>query len=266
MNVRDLNGIANDRPWTRETVVSMHEWTPMLLTLRTTRDPEFSFVPGQYARVAVLDANGEAVWRPLSIVSAPHDEYFEYLEFLVLRVPEGEFSTALGGLRPGSPFLVEREPLGFMRVDQLQSGRDLWLIGSGSGLGPFVSMLRDPAIWRDFDRLVAVHSVRTAGELAYREELTHLATHGGAGSAQLIYLPVVTREPGVTQLAERVTALLDDGRLEAAACCPIEAKNSRIIVCGNPELVHDLRQRLKARGFAASRRNAPGQMAFERYW
>lgn len=263
MNDRDLNGVTNDRPWTRETVVSVHQWTPMLVTLRTTRDPEFAFAPGQYARVAVLDAAGEAVWRPLSVVSAPQDEY---LEFLILRVPDGEFSTALSGLRPGSPFLVEREPLGFMRVDQLQSGRDLWLIGSGSGLGPFVSMLRDPAIWRDFDRLVAVHSVRTAGELAYREELMHLATRDEAGSARLIYLPVVTREAGVTLLAERVTALLDDGRLEAAACCPIDAKNSRVIVCGNPELVHDLRQQLKARGFAAGRRNAPGQMAFERYW
>lgn len=250
---------------TAETVLSVHYWTPTLISFRTTRALAFQFTPGHYTRLGLTTSDGDIVWRPISLVSAAHEDT---LEFLVILIPGGEFSQAIAGLKTGNPIQVEKLSYGFLTADQLAAGSHLWLLASGSGLGPFVSILRDNAVWRNFERLIVVHSVRQAAELAYRDELSALAAHRETGTerAQLTYLPLVTRAPGTTVLTARVTELLGAGQLEAAAGTTLDAATSRVMVCGNPAMALQLRHALAARGFASSRRNAPGQMAFENYW
>jgi ferredoxin--NADP+ reductase len=142
------------------------------------------------------------------------------------------------------------------------------MLASGTGLGPFMSILRELSVWRDFEHLILVHGVRHAAELAWREEIETLppAAWRNEAKARLRYLPVVTREPGATILANRIPLLLADGRLEAAAGCRLSVADSRLMVCGNPELARSLREYLGTRGYATNRRGVPGQMAFEKYW
>jgi ferredoxin--NADP+ reductase len=251
--------------WTAETVLSVHYWTPTLLSLRTTRPQDFRFRPGHYARLGLVAPDGSEVWRPISMVSASSDES---LEFFVVLIPGGLFSEGLRPLQAGDTLRVDRLSYGFMTLDQLAPGRELWLLASGTGLGPFVSMLRDADVWQQFERLIVVHSVRRAAELAYGDELRALAAKAKRDPrrAQLIYLPIVTREPGATALAERLPLLLDAGRLEAAAGTTLTPASARLMVCGNPAMAQDVRQLLAARGFTTRRRNMPGQMAFENYW
>jgi ferredoxin--NADP+ reductase len=250
--------------WTTERVLEVHRWTPTLLSFRTTRSPGFRFTPGHYTRLG-LDGRDGTVWRPFSLVSASYDNF---LEFIAVLVPDGAFSTPLGYLQVGDALRVDKSSYGFLTVDQLAPGRDLWLLASGTGLGPFLSILRDPAVWQCYRRLILVHSVRRSAELAWREEIAALPRQEWqtAGAARLSYLPVVTREPGATALAERIPLLLADGRLETATETRLSLADSRLMVCGNPELARELRQFLGSRGFAVSRRGLPGQMAFEKYW
>lgn len=246
--------------WTAERVLSIRYWTPALLSFRTTRHSDFRFTPGHYVRLG-LGAGEDTVWRPYSMVSAAQDDT---LEFLIVLVQGGALSQRLELLRVGDEIKVDKLCYGFLTVDQLAPGRDLWLLASGTGLGPFVSILRDPAPWQAFERLIVVHSVRRAAELAYREEIAALPNQ--AARAQLSYIPVVTREAGASELSGRIPQLLADGRLEQAAGAPLNVADSRLMVCGNPEMAVELRQLLAARGFATTRRGLLGQMAFEKYW
>lgn len=253
--------------WTCEHVLSIRYWTPTLLSIRTTRYRGFRFTPGHYARVGIERDNG-TVWRPYSVVSASYDAY---LEFLAVLVPGGEFSLALSALRVGDPILVEKPSYGFLTLDQLAPGRDLWLLASGSGLGPFVSILREPGAagaWERFEHVILVHSVRRADELAYREELGALSGDEllARHPARFSYVPIVTREPGATPLSARIPQLLADGRLVSAVGTQLSVENSRLMVCGNPEMARELRALLGERGFATNRRGTLGQMAFEKYW
>lgn len=250
--------------WTTERVLSIHYWTPMLLSFRTTRPRSFRFTPGHYARLG-LGVGDHIVWRPYSLVSAACDDY---LEFVAVLVPDGAFSACLEKLRVGDTMQTGEASYGFLTIDQLAPGRELWLLASGTGLGPFLSILRDPAVWQAFERLIVIHSVRHSSELAYRDKIAAMPGEDlfAGTKARLSYLPVVTREPGATTLSERIPRLLADGRLEQAAAASLSVASSRLMVCGNPEMVRELRQMLSSRGFATHRRGVPGQMAFEKYW
>jgi ferredoxin--NADP+ reductase len=249
---------------TEESVLAIRHWSPTLLSFRCTRPAEFRFTPGHYTRLG-LGVAGSRVWRPYSLTSAAGDDF---LEFIAIRVPGGAFSERLGELKLGDTIGVDKAAYGFLTVNQLAPGKQLWMLASGTGLGPFMSILRDPAVWRDFERLILVHSVRQAAELAWRAEITALPPPAwqGEAKAQLCYLPIVTREPGATALTDRIPLLLADGRLEAAAGCTLGIADSRLMVCGNPELARSLREYLGVRGYATNRRGVPGQMAFEKYW
>jgi ferredoxin/flavodoxin---NADP+ reductase len=255
---------------TSETVLEIRHWTPKLLSFRTTRPAAFRFTPGHYTRLGLGSADAslaDRVWRPYSLTSARDDDF---LEFIAVLVPGGAFSERLSLLKPGDTIGVDKTAYGFLTVDQLAPGRDLWLLASGTGLGPFMAILREPAVWQNWRRLILVHSVRESAELAWREEITSLSAappglFPGA-RATLGYIPVVTREPGATALAARIPLLLADGRLEAAAGTQLSLADSRLMVCGNPELAKELRQFLGERGYATNRRGVPGQMAFEKYW
>ena len=263
--------MSADTKYTRQTVLSVQAWMPgKLFSLCTTRDPGFVFAPGQFARLG-LPASGTpdaepTLWRAYSMVSAPHETGL--LEFYSIVVPEGEFSPRLAALRPGDALYVDKTPFGFLTLDRFVDGDDLWLIATGTGLSAFLSMLRDPGARRSYKRVFMVHGVREAAELAYRDEIAALRDvwANEVGAADLIYVPVTTREalPGVPQA--RLTTLLADGGLEGLAGATLDPATSRMMLCGNPAMLADARKLLATRGFAPGRSGIPGNLAVENYW
>lgn len=256
---------ASAEKFTRQTLLEVKEWCPKLFSLRCTRDAGFRFRAGQWARLGLYRPSGCIVWRAYSIVSAPHDEV---LEFFSIVVPDGEFSSELKRLGPGDTLLIERQPYGFLTLDRFADGEDLWLLASGTGLAPFLSILQDMEVWQRFSRVILACSVRSAEELAYGELIAGLAGCEWLEGVQdkFVYLPVVTREAVPGCLNARLTELLDSGELERAAGLTLDAARSRVMLCGNPEMVEDLRTRLQARGLQLSLTRRPGAVAVENYW
>ena len=248
-----------------ETIVAVRYWTPSLLSFRISRPPGFRFTPGHYARLGLHDSNGAVVWRPLSVVSGADETQ---LEFLVVLVPGGEFSASLARARAGDSILLAHASYGFMTIQGFARGEVLWLLASGTGLGPFLSILRDAATWRAFRQVVLVHSVRYAVELTYRAEISTLqpAAPPAVAPLRLRYVPVVTREHCSDALGMRIPQSIENGTLERAAGVKLDLASARIMVCGNPDMNRELRALLTARGFRTNRRAAPGQLAFENYW
>ena len=204
--------------------------------------------PGHYARVGLLAQDRSVVWRPFSLAFAAHDEH---LEFLAVLVSGGQFSGLLASIGEGDPILVERTSYGFLTIAHFAPGKDLWLLASGTGLGPYVSILRDPATWRAYDSAIVIHSVRYGSELAYRDEIGAIAHQQrlDGSRVRLRYLPVVTREAVPGAFAARIPRLVEDGGLERAAGLELDPQRARIMVCGNPEMARELRRQLTQRGF-----------------
>ena len=259
-----MTGTAEER-FTRESITWIHPWTPHLFSFRITRPKSYRFTAGQFARLGVEKPDGSIAWRAYSMVSGPYDDA---LEFYSIVVPDGEFTTQLARLTVGDRLLIEKQNHGFLTLSRFTQGRDLWLLSTGTGIAPFLSILADPAAWEGYATIVLVHSVRESVELAYRDHIQALATHDlfAEHAHKLIYIPVVTRDtiPGV--LSSRITQLIESGALEERAGLRLDLDNSRIMLCGNPEMVDDTRRILKARGFRTSRQSAPGQIAVENYW
>lgn len=256
---------TSDEKFTRQTLTQVETLTPNLFTLRTTRDPGFRFRAGQFARLGVQKADGSIAWRAYSMVSAPHDEF---LEFFSIVVPGGEFTSELSRLQVGDQLLVDKQAFGYLTLDRFPDGRDLWLIGTGTGLAPFLSILQDLEAWERFERIVLVYSARHVNELAYQPLIRELPEREWLEGAtdKLIYVPIVTREAMPGALGERVTTLIENGGLEAAAGLSLEPEHSRIMLCGNPEMIDDTRAALKARGMNLALTRRPGQVAVETYW
>jgi len=256
---------ASEEKFTRQTLLDVQTLTPSLFTLRTTRDAHFRFRAGQFARLGVSKADGSTVWRAYSMVSAPHDEY---LEFFSIVVPGGEFTSELSRLHVGDQLLVERQPFGFLTLDRFVDGRDLWLLATGTGVAPFLSILQDFEVWERFERIVLVYSVRIAAELAYRELIEGLAQRDYLKdvAGKLLFLPTITREQLPGMLHGRITQLIESGELERVAGLALEAEQSRVMLCGNPEMIEDCRALLKKRGMHLSLTRRPGQVAVENYW
>lgn len=251
--------------FTRQQVLSVHGWSATLFSLRCTRDPGFRFSPGQFARLGVRKADGRTVWRAYSMLSAPHDEF---LEFFSIVVPGGEFTSELSRLQVGDELLVERQAFGYLTLERFVDGRHLWLLASGTGLAPFLSILQDPQVWQRFARIVLVYSVRHQEELAYQALIEGLPGRDYLQvlPGQLVYLPLVTREPLPGTLHGRVTTLLANGELERAAGLALEPEQGRVMLCGNPQMIDDCRALLKARGMQLSLARRPAQVAVENYW
>lgn len=250
---------------TEEKVIRLQWWTDKLLTFTTTRPPGYSFAAGQYARLGLRDANG-LVWRAYSMVSSPDQEF---LEFYGVLVPGGLFTTQLKALKESDGILLEKQCFGFMTPDRFTDGEDLWMIATGTGVGPFISMLREPYVWGRFRNLILVHGVRHADELSYSDELAGYAlkTPFGATSRLQVVRSVTRDETEDPQLLKgRVTALFENGALEQAAGLPITEAASRFMMCGNPEMIDDMRKLLHERGMRPVRRALPGQFVTENYW
>lgn len=251
-----------------QTVLARTDWVPgKLFSLRVTRPDGYEFTAGQFARLGLPETPGAdpTVWRAYSMVSGTRDPW---LEFYSVVVPEGQFSPLLADLREGDALYIDKTPFGFLTLERFPDGEDLWLIASGTGLSAYLSMLADGDLWQRFKRVILVHGVRGANELAYREQIRIWQEAAGMleGQPRLVYLPIASREtlPGVPQA--RLTPLLEDGRLEAAAGLQLDPERSRIMLCGNPGLLVDARALLKDRGFAPGRRGVPGNLAVENYW
>ena len=256
---------VSEEKFTRQRLLEVQTLTPTLFTLRTTRDPGFRFTAGQFARLGVRKPSGSIVWRAYSMVSAPHDEF---LDFFSIVVPDGEFTSELSRLEVGDELLIDKQAFGFLTLDRFPDGRDLWLLATGTGLAPFLSILQDFEVWQRFERIVLVYSARTGSELAYQpliRELPEREYLEGAGS-KLSYLPVVTREQLPGALNGRITRLIEIGELERAAGLELTPEHSRIMLCGNPQMIEDTRQMLKARDLNLALTRKPGQVAVENYW
>jgi ferredoxin--NADP+ reductase len=245
---------------TSQRVTSIHRWTPVLWSLRIDRPDGFRFAPGHYAKLGLPAADGSTVWRPYSIVSAPDDPE---LEFLIVLIPGGAFSEPLSGIAPGQPIELASAVFGFFLEPQLSPGGTLWMLATGTGLGPYVSLLRTPGALDRHPRLILVHSTRIAAELAYRDELASLAAASGG---RLHYLPIVTREAQASPLRGRIPQLIADGSLQQHAGALFDPATERVMVCGNPDFTRDMRTLLNERGFLPCRRGNAGSMLFEKYW
>lgn len=253
---------------TAERILSIRRWTEKLFSIRVTRSPTFRFTPGQWVRLGISSGSGlpgSIIWRPYSMANAPHDEY---LEFFSILVPGGAFSSRLATVQVGDTLYVEKQVYGFLTTSRFVGGRHLWMLASGTGVAPFVSILHDPEVWQRYDERVLAYSVRETKELAYLDELAALGQNEwlGAGYSSLRFVPVVTREDTPGLLHERLPKLIASGELETTANLRLSAEDSRILVCGNPQMLDDVRDALVERGLRMDRSSTPGNFATENYW
>lgn len=253
--------------FTEEPVVWVHRWNEGLMSFRVRRDPAYKFEPGQFARIGVRKEDGEVIWRAYSIVSAPHEKF---LEFFLVVLPTGEFSGRIGKYHIGDIVLVDSVPQGFLTLDRFkQPGleQDLWLISTGTGMAPYISMLRDAAVCWRFENIVLAWSVRSQRDLGYIDELESLTSaYRTEGLAKFHFVKTLTRDTLPGTLHGRLTTLLESGELEAAAGIKLDTERSRFMLCGNPDMVESMRALLKARGFRMNRRLEPGHIIVENYW
>jgi ferredoxin--NADP+ reductase len=256
---------ASAEKFTRQTLISVTPLTPSLFTLRTTRDPGFRFVAGQFARLGVTKADGTTVWRAYSMVSSPHDEF---LEFFSIVVPDGEFTSELSRLREGDTLMIEKQAVGYLTADRFSDGRDLWLLSTGTGVAPFLSILQDFEVWEKFERIILVYSAREGKELAYQQLIAELTQRDYLAeyADKFQFIATVTREEYPGALHGRITALIENGELERVAGVELSPGFSRVMICGNPQMIDDTRAVLKQRDMRLNLSRKPGQIAVENYW
>ncbi|HEY8067452.1 MAG TPA: ferredoxin--NADP reductase [Burkholderiales bacterium] len=243
--------------WIPGRVIENRAWTDTLFSLRVEA-PRLKFEAGQFVRIG-LDIGEERIARPFSFVNAPADPV---LEFYGVVVPEGPLSPQLARLQAGDTLHVADNPAGWLILSEVPPAEDLWLVATGTGIAPFLSILRTEAPWQRYRRVILVHGVRHANELVYGdliEQLMH--THPG----RLSYVRFVSRETFSGALQGRIPAALADGRLEAAAAA-ISPERSQLMLCGNPDMLKDMAAALAARGLKKHRRRSPGQITVESFW
>jgi len=243
--------------WLEGRVLENRAWTDTLFSLRVQAQG-VSFEAGQFVRIG-LDLGGERVARPFSFVNAPGDPV---LEFYGVIVPEGPLSPALARLRPGETLWVADNPAGWLILSEVPPAEELWLVATGTGIAPFLSILRTDAPWQRYRRVILVHAARYARELVYADLILEIERKHGNKFKNIKF---VSREEAPQALAGRIPAALADGRLEAAGA-PIAAERSQFMLCGNPEMLKDMQAALAARGLKKHRRRSPGQITVESFW
>ncbi len=248
--------------WVQGRVAGKRCWTDRLVSLQVEA-PEVTFVAGQFGRLALPAPPGskeDMVGRPYSFVNAPGSSPHE---FYFITLPDGPLTPRLSALERGDPVWLLRNANGFFSVDEVPSADALWCLSTGTGLGPFLSILRTAEPWGKFGRVVLVHAVRYGRELTYPDAIAEIATaHPGA----FIFVPIVSREPHPAALGGRIPDAIRDGRLEARAGLALSPENSHAMLCGNPSMVDDTQKVLEARGMKRHRRKEPGQITIETYW
>ena len=247
----------------QETVLSVHHWTDRLFTFTTTRDPSLRFSNGHFTMIG-LKVNNKPLLRAYSIVSA---NYEDHLEFLSIKVPDGPLTSRLQHIQVGDNIIVGRKPTGTLVVDYLLPGKRLYMLSTGTGLAPFMSIVRDPETYEKFEHVILVHGTRQKDELAYHDLLVeHLPNHEFLGelvSSKLRYYPTVTRES--YRNMGRVTDLMENGKLFADLKLPqLTREDDRVMICGSPGMLTDMKHMLESKGFAEGNTTTPGDFVIER--
>ena len=248
--------------WVQGRVAGKRQWSERLFSLQVAA-PEVVFVAGQFARLALPAPEGSKepmLGRPYSFVNAPQDAPHEFY-FNVL--PEGPLSPRLAALDVDDPVWLLERANGFFSVAEVPSAAALWCLATGTGLGPFLSILRTAEPWEKFERVVLVHAVRYARDLSYADEIAGIAT---AHRGRFVFAPFVSREVHGDALQGRIPAAINDGGLEAWAGVPLTAENAHAMLCGNPDMVRETQAVLEGRGMGRHRRREPGHYTLETYW
>ncbi|MFP5383308.1 MAG: ferredoxin--NADP reductase [Gammaproteobacteria bacterium] len=246
-----------------ERVLSVHHWNETLFSFRTTRDPGLRFENGHFVMIGLM-VEGRPLLRAYSIASANHEED---MEFFSIKVQDGPLTKHLQKLQPGDELLVGRKPTGTLTLDNIRPGRRLWLLGTGTGLAPFLSIVKDPETYARYEQVIVVHGVRWCSELAYADffekQLPDNEYFGDEVRAKLKYYPTVTREPFRHQ--GRITDLIESGRMVAdLGLPPLDVECDRFLLCGSPSMLKDTQAMLDALGFAETRHGDLAEYAIER--
>ena len=245
--------------WMPVSVHSIHHWHSGLFSLQVAH-PGFAFKAGQFARLGMSSGDKEPLARAYSMVNRPGTEY---LEFVIAHVPGGEMTPQLQALQAGDELLLNSHPSGFFTLDHVPDGDTLWMLATGTGIGPYMSILQAPDVWQRFSTVRLVHGVRSSEDLCYRSWLEALSSQ----QAGFSYHPVVSRDAAGTTpcLQGRIPSLIESGTLEAVAKAEFNCA-SQVMLCGNPAMIKDARAVLEGRGLQKHLRRNPGQITMEQYW
>jgi len=244
--------------WVEGTVVAQKHWAARLYSLQV--DAEIApFQAGQFTKLA-LAVDGEMVARPYSFINAPKQRPHE---FFYVMLPEHPLTPRLCKLEAGDTVYLTPQAAGYLTLAEVPPGEHLWLLASGTALGPFLSILKTEAPWQRFERVVLVHAVRRVEELCYQEQIREMLAHH---AGRFVFVPVISREHTDFALGGRIPTAIEDGRMEAKAGIKLTAQSSQLMVCGNPAMVADTIHALQERGLKKHRRRDPGQISVENYW
>ncbi|WP_297367212.1 ferredoxin--NADP reductase [Acidocella sp.] len=246
-----------------ETVTTVRHWTDRLFSFTATRNPGFRFISGQFTMIG-LTINGKPLLRAYSVCSAHHEDH---LEFFSIKVPNGPLTQHLQKIQVGDELLVGAKPTGTLIQQNLKPGKTLYLLSTGTGLAPFVSIAKDPETYDLYDHIVLAHGCREIAELGYGEEVVNKLYNdeffGELAREKLLYYPTVTREP--FRHNGRLTALFEAGKLEADLGLPaLNKETDRVMLCGSPAMLSDLQTMLERRGFAEGSHHERGEYVIEK--
>ena len=272
----------------RVKVIEVTRWAPTLLSFKVTRPDGFKFTAGQFVRLGIhgkdlqyfaqnyetklitsetqdkpIDLDGY-VFRAYSVASSPYDEF---IEFFSVVIPEGEFTSKVNHIQVGDSLLLNTMPFGYLTLAryQLPLPNDLWLLATGTGLAPFLSILKTIEVWQQYQRIILVYSARTSQELAYQAEIGSIKSIYGDNGAAFVFLPIVTREADYAGEKARVPNLILSGKLTELVGQKLDKERSHVMLCGNPQMVEDTKEALKSIGLTMNRRGE-GNIAVENYW
>lgn len=282
----------------RVKVIEVTRWAPTLLSFKVTRPDGFKFTAGQFVRLGIhgkdlqyfaqnhetkltisetqgheeqgyeeqgqlVDLDGY-VFRAYSVASSPYDEF---IEFFSVVIPQGEFTSKVNHIQVGDSLLLNTTPFGYLTLAryQLPLPNDLWLLATGTGLAPFLSILKTIDVWQQYQRIILVYSARTSQELAYQAEIGSIKSIYGDNGAAFVFLPIVTREADYMGEKARVPNLILSGKLTQLVGQKLDKERSHVMLCGNPQMVEDTKEALKSIGLTMNRRGE-GNIAVENYW
>ena len=272
----------------RVKVIEVTRWAPTLLSFKVTRPDGFKFTAGQFVRLGIhgkdlqyfaqnhetklmtsetkdkpIDLDGY-VFRAYSVASSPYDEF---IEFFSVVIPEGEFTSKVNHIQVGDSLLLNTMPFGDLTLAryQLPLPNDLWLLATGTGLAPFLSILKTIEVWQQYQRIILVYSARTSQELAYQAEIDAIKSIYGDNGAAFVFLPIVTREADYAGEKARIPNLILSGKLTELVGQKLDKERSHVMLCGNPQMVEDTKEALKSIGLTMNRRGE-GNIAVENYW
>lgn len=287
MQKNGQNNMSDDKS-IRVKVIEVTRWAPTLLSFKVTRPDGFKFTAGQFVRLGIhgkdlqyfaqnhetklitsktqgqlVDLDGY-VFRAYSVASSPYDEF---IEFFSVVIPQGEFTSKVNHIQVGDSLLLNTTPFGYLTLAryQLPLPNDLWLLATGTGLAPFLSILKTIDVWQQYQRIILVYSARTSQELAYQAEIGSIKSIYGDNGAGFVFLPIVTREADYAGEKARIPNLIVSGKLTELVGQKLDKERSHVMLCGNPQMVEDTKEALKSIGLTMNRRGE-GNIAVENYW